>query len=568
MFKNVAGQKIAVFAWDNASGAPKTGDAANISAQISIDGGTTAATNDTAPTELDATDAPGIYLFDMTQAESNGDLIILSAVSSTADIDLQPVIIYTRPVDSSSATSGGSVNIAATQDNTSGAIDPGSTTKVWATVSGTFADTEADAGTSHDFTDTGDVISHVYGFNVGGGRLATAVQFLGNVDGNNDEMQIEVWDHVGGDWEVIGTIEGSGGNADVALDLPLLLKHTGTSATEIGKVYIQMDTNSTTPSDLSVKLLLVSAVNIGQSVGYEGGRIWINTGGATNTNTESFVDGVADNTVSTIGAAKTISANTGLSDFQIINGSTITLGETSDNESYFGDNWTLVLNGQSCASAHFEGAAVSGIQTGANCGFHGGEFGDVTLAAGAHLDEVGLGGTITLPVGSVEIFNCHHDGDDNPILDFGAAVGSTTVHAHNYHGALEVQNMGDSGTDILHLDGDGTLTVNANSSGGTIHLRGSWKVTNNVAAVTISVDDLKSGIIYGTAETGTLSTTKCTSSLVGFTNDQLIDRAIIFVSGPADGEAKLITDYDSVSGLITFNALTLAPENNDLFKIV
>jgi len=96
MQKNVASQKIAVFAWDNANSAPKTGDAANISAQISIDVGATAATNDVAPTELDATDAKGIYYFDMTQAETNGDLIILSAVSSTADIDLAPVIIYTQ----------------------------------------------------------------------------------------------------------------------------------------------------------------------------------------------------------------------------------------------------------------------------------------------------------------------------------------------------------------------------------------------------------------------------------------------------------------------------------------
>ena len=98
MFKNVASQKIAVFAWDNANGLPKTGDAANISAQISIDGAATAATNDVAPTELDATDAKGVYLFDMLQAETNGDLIILSAVSATADIDLLPVIIYTQTV--------------------------------------------------------------------------------------------------------------------------------------------------------------------------------------------------------------------------------------------------------------------------------------------------------------------------------------------------------------------------------------------------------------------------------------------------------------------------------------
>ncbi len=98
MFKNVGSQKVAVFAWDAAAGAAKTGDAANITGQISIDGAATAATDDTNPTELDATDAPGVYLFDTTQAETNGDLIILQAASSTADIEFRPVIIYTQTV--------------------------------------------------------------------------------------------------------------------------------------------------------------------------------------------------------------------------------------------------------------------------------------------------------------------------------------------------------------------------------------------------------------------------------------------------------------------------------------
>jgi len=98
MFKNTSSQKVAVFAWDNSLGVAKTGDAANISAQISIDGAATAATDDAAPTELDATDAPGIYIFDMLQAETNGDLIVIAPVSSTSDIVLRPVIIYTQTV--------------------------------------------------------------------------------------------------------------------------------------------------------------------------------------------------------------------------------------------------------------------------------------------------------------------------------------------------------------------------------------------------------------------------------------------------------------------------------------
>ena len=81
------------------------------------------------------------------------------------------------------------------------------------------------------------------------------------------------------------------------------------------------------------------------------------------------------------------------------------------------------------------------------------------------------------------------------------------------------------------------------------------------------LDNISNGLITGTAATGTLSTTQCTSSLTGYTDDQLIGRIITFLAGPADGESSDITDYASASGLITFTALTLAPENGNAFKI-
>jgi hypothetical protein len=96
MNRNRSGQKAAVYAWDSANVQGKTGDAAQITAQISLDGGASAATDDTNPTELDATDHPGIYLFDLTQAETNAKLIIITPASSTSDIDFRPLIIYTR----------------------------------------------------------------------------------------------------------------------------------------------------------------------------------------------------------------------------------------------------------------------------------------------------------------------------------------------------------------------------------------------------------------------------------------------------------------------------------------
>jgi len=101
MFKNVASQKLAVYAHDTAADAAKTGDAANITANICLDGtvNSSNSTNDVNPTELDATDFPGVYVFDLTQAETNADMIVLAAVSSTADIALEPVVVYTLPGD-------------------------------------------------------------------------------------------------------------------------------------------------------------------------------------------------------------------------------------------------------------------------------------------------------------------------------------------------------------------------------------------------------------------------------------------------------------------------------------
>jgi hypothetical protein len=96
IYKNKSGQKLAVFATDS-SGVAKTGHAASISAQISLDGAACAATSDVNPAELDAADAPGIYLFDLSLAETAADLIIVASASTTAGVIIRPVIAYTEP---------------------------------------------------------------------------------------------------------------------------------------------------------------------------------------------------------------------------------------------------------------------------------------------------------------------------------------------------------------------------------------------------------------------------------------------------------------------------------------
>lgn len=99
MFKNVASQKFAVFAFDSTTNLPKTGDAANITAYVSKDYGVVTVLADTSATEMDATNAKGYYLFDAAQAETNADFLLVSGKSSTANIVVTgaPGPIFTYP---------------------------------------------------------------------------------------------------------------------------------------------------------------------------------------------------------------------------------------------------------------------------------------------------------------------------------------------------------------------------------------------------------------------------------------------------------------------------------------
>jgi len=286
-----------------------------------------------------------------------------------------------------------------------------------------------------------------------------------------------------------------------------------------------------------------------------GGQIYVDTVNGT-AGTTSFENGTSDNAVLTIADAKTISTSVGIPDFHIINGSSITLAESTVNESYFGDNWTLALGGQACGGAHFEGATVSGIATGTGTSFSRGEIGTVTLGDDAHIDEAGLSGTITLPVGSINLFHCHHDGATAPILDFGAAVGSTTAHIHHYSGGIELQNFGDNGTDIVHLDGMGKLIINVNSSGGTVNLRGNWEIEDNDGNATINYDDQSQGYDNGRIWIDTLAG-------VAGTNDH--------INGTADNPSLTIADAKTLStstglsdfAIINGSTITLAESTDN-----
>jgi hypothetical protein len=129
VFKNVASQKVIVYAFDSTTNLPKTGDAANLTAYVSKDYGAVTVLGDTSATEMDATNAKGYYLFDLTQGETNGDTLLFSAKSSTANIVVigSPATVFTNPPNftSTSIDSNGRVDVIKIAGTTQTARDIG-----------------------------------------------------------------------------------------------------------------------------------------------------------------------------------------------------------------------------------------------------------------------------------------------------------------------------------------------------------------------------------------------------------------------------------------------------------
>jgi hypothetical protein len=442
--------------------------------------------------------------------------------------------------------------------------------------SGTIANVAALDGTNHEHTDTAGVMELYYEFNVGAG-IPTSVTVTGYLNGANDSLDVYGYDWVATAWVQIGTFDGKSISTNDVNSYEMFTDMVGTGA-NTGLVRVRFYAASgLTTATLAVDQIFCSFAQ--GSSGYEMGAVWIDTT-ASNTNTVVGIDGTSTNPVSTIAAANTIAAATNLNKFEVAPGSSITFAASQTNQIFHGGSWSLALGGQDISNTVFSGCEdISGTGTTAtgeahfdHCTFDGAG----TTLGTSHFDNCGFAGTLTLSsAGDYVLNHCYSGvaGGGTPVIDFGAAVGNTNLNMRDYSGGVQIDNKDGTGTDLMSLEGNGQLIVSASSSG-AINLRGNFKVTNTGGATIIyddntqTISDLNLGIIYGTAATGTLSTTVCTSDLTGYLDDELIGRVIIFTGGTANGQASDITDYAAASGTVTYTAIPTAPANGDTFKIV
>lgn len=430
--RNVASQKVAVFAYDTGgAGRPgKTGDAAQITAYFSLDGGTTFQTIDANPVELDATNQPGLYLFDLATSETNAMLVCISAVSSTADIEIQPLTIYT--VETMRGTDSAALAATALTDTTwtdarAGYVDelaaanlPADIDEIKTTVTLTLADTGTD-----------------------GVVIATDA-----VDA--DALATDAVDEI----------------ADGVAD-EVLTGATHNVANSLGRIIREL-----------------------READYEHGAVWINTTSGT-AGVVLGENGTSNNPSDNMTDANTLAGLTSSSCFVVAPGSSLTLTASQENQSFKSEGeWTLALGGQSISGSSFSGANITGIASGANspqfdhCHFNG-----ATLPP-SHLWRCGFGTTITAAsAGSFFFTNCSSEvaGTGAPGFDFGAAIGTTNLNIRNFSGGMRLENMGDAGTDVASIEGRGQIIEGPSCTGGTVAVRGLFTVSN-ITNLTLSDD--------------------------------------------------------------------------------
>jgi len=174
---------------------------------------------------------------------------------------------------------------------------------------------------------------------------------------------------------------------------------------------------------------------------------------------------------------------------QVINRVT---AQTYNGYQFNGNGSAIALGGQDVGSSFFTLFFLTGINSSASQAI----FNDCLLSSvtttTAAIINCSLSGTLTLSsAASYALTHCQDSSSSTPaIIDFGAAVGSTHAEILDYNGRLEIQNLGQLGTDTIMLSGNvHELVLNANCVGGTITLAGIIKVTDNSGGAVTVVRD-------------------------------------------------------------------------------
>jgi hypothetical protein len=109
---------VSFVAWDNTANVGKTGDVANFTLKWIKDGTPAAPTNPA--TEVDATNAPGLYKLTLTGTECTCDFGTLAGKSSTSGIAILPISVSFEQLPTAAPNANGGLPILSVSGTTLG----------------------------------------------------------------------------------------------------------------------------------------------------------------------------------------------------------------------------------------------------------------------------------------------------------------------------------------------------------------------------------------------------------------------------------------------------------------
>lgn len=350
--------------------------------------------------------------------------------------------------------------------------------------------TVAGGGTVHQISDTAGTMDVYYLFDIGGSFTPRNIVHDGRMNGNNQDVNVMVNTNTQASptWVQRATLEGSALTTNIRRTWPLAAGDLMVGA-DAGKVAVRFQNTGLSSGTLTTDQILVEKGSIASLVGYANGQVWVDTASGT-AGIVVDVNGVADEPVLTWADALTIATAKGLSDFHILNGSTIALTGTSDNFSLFGDNWTLVLADRSVAGAYFQGAHVSGVGTSTTeVHYQGCDIATMSVQIG-HFDFCTFSGTVTQTLaGDYNYHDCKSKvpGPNGPT--FAKTAGQAiTAQWRGWKGSINLTGL--EVGDTLTIGGVEIGTIDLGSPAGAVvvEIRGIYKDLVNIGSASVNLD--------------------------------------------------------------------------------
>lgn len=411
-------------------------------------------------------------------------------------------------------------------------------------------------GTRHELTDAAGTLDAIYKFDIGGDAAPVSVTFTGVYNGNNDEWTIS--GNTGSDaspvWVQIGTLSGSNIASDVVRPFNMF---TNMIVSDIaGQVQIRINGTGLTTSSFDTDQVFLSKSSTSRSVGYANGAIWVD-GAASNTSTESFVDGVADNPVSTWAAALTLSASVGINIFHLAPGTSIALSANSDRYEFFAEGATTALGGRSIEGAVFNKAKITGTGTATvtpptfnNC-----SIGTATIPPSTQNDCIY---TADMTLGSAGDYFVNDGrsgvaGSSSPMLNYNSIGSGSTVNIRAFSGGLDAINIAATTVSSWEFTNGGTAQVTG--TGGEVFIRGQVAntVNNSLGSVVMDISGVMNQTTNGVIRTNVAQGPGTGSNQIQLdtgasSTDGAYDPAqIALISGPGAGQSRLIFEYDGTT---------------------